>query len=226
MAGVAYAFLRSLVGRLNLGQLEGELKKRWLYPDTWYRKQNDIWDRSSDFIYDFWQFESVLECISKRTETSEFDKQAFLNYALNRWYNYWSARAVEQIFCEQPGVVPAKNAKDRLVDFSINGINFDLKTSVFPKAFDQDLAFAKANPAQLINWLYTHQSTGRRFHLENRLFLIVHQADGRHYRLKAEISWLQGLIADYVSTFDASKLVAVSITNSKTVFSDSIWAVR
>ncbi|WP_442847082.1 hypothetical protein [Leeuwenhoekiella sp. H156] len=225
MDGVAYAFLRSLVGRLNLGQLECELKKRWLYPNIWYRKQNDAWDQRSDFIYDFWQFESVLERIS-RTETSEFDKQGFLNYALNRWYNYWSARAVEQIFCEQPGVVPAKNAKDRLVDFSINGINFDLKTSVFPKAFDQDLAFAKANPAQLINWLYTHQSTGRRFHLENRLFLIVHQADGRHYRLKAEISWLQGLIADYVSTFDASKLVTVSTTDSKTVFSDSIWAVR
>jgi len=226
VAGAAHSVYGNLMERLDLPAIEDQLKKRWVYPEHWFQKQNDLWDSRSNFIYDLPDFEVLISRIKLESQAHNLDYQRFFQYAINRWYNYWSARAVEQIFCEQPGVVAALNAKDRLVDFSINGIDFDLKTSVFPKAFNQDLAFAKANPAQLINWLYTHQSTGRRFHLENRLFVIVHKADGRHYRLKAEISWLQGLIADYVSTFDASKLVAVSTINSKSVFADIIWAVR
>ncbi len=214
------------MGRLNLWEVETQLKKRWPYPDTWFRKQNDIWDRRSNFIYDSYDFDLLLTKIDQVLKTTEFDKKSFLNYALNRWYNYWSARAIEQIFCEQTGVIPAINPKDRLVDFNLKGINFDLKTSVFPRGFGKDLTYAKTYENELINWLYTNQSTGNRYHEANRLFLIVYRADGAHYKLKAEISWMRQRIADYVSTFDDSKLVSFSGANSKTVYSDIIWATQ
>jgi len=226
VAGTAYAFYCSLMGRLDLQVIENQLKKRWAYPEHWFQKQNDLWDSRSNFIYNSPDFENLISSINQEAKLHSLDVQMFFQYAVNRWYNYWSARAVEQIFCDIPGVLPAKNAKDRLVDFSIDGINFDHKTSVFPRGFGKDLAFAKANLTALINWLYANQSTGKRYHRSNRLFLVVFKKDGRHYQLKAEISWLQKLIADYVSTFDSSKLVAVSTPDQKTAFSDIIWAVR
>jgi len=76
------------------------------------------------------------------------------NYALNRWYNFWSARAVEQIFCSLVGVKPAKNLKDRLVDFQLHDIKFDHKTSVFPRQYAKTLDYAKKNQADLIQPAY------------------------------------------------------------------------
>ncbi len=226
MACIAYSCYCGTVGRLDLHSVEMELKKRWPYPDRWLQKQNDLWDARSNFIYTVLTFEELVVRIRQESKRQDIDENVFFQYAISRWYNYWSARAVEQIFCEQPGVRSAKNEKDRLIDFSINGVDFDLKTSVFPKSYGHDIAFAKANPAQLINWLYAHQSTGKRYHRANRLFLVVYKNDGNHYRLKAEISWLQSLVADYVSTFDASKLIRVSEDRGKPVVSDIIWAIR
>lgn len=210
---------------IDLILLEKELKKRHPYPDIWYRKQNDKWDRATNFIYSTHYFEELVHKIAKSIN-DDFPKRDFFYYALNRWYNFWSARAIEEIFIRQPGVVPAINKKDRLVDFTIHGIRFDHKTSRYPKNFKRDIAFAKANPDQLIKWLYTNQSKQQRQHFENRLFVIVHSACGAHYKLKSEISWLQALVEKYVSTFDPSKLKNISIANTNHALADIIWAQR
>ena len=226
MAGTPHSHNHDILERLNLDLLEDELKKRWPYKDLWFRKQNNTWDLQSNFIYDTFYFENLLECISTAVQKNQFPKRAFFYYAVNRWYNYWSARGIEQLFCNLKGVTPAKHTKDRLVDFSINGINFDHKTSIFPKKFNYNFAYAQQNPIQLIYWLYNNQSTGRRFHTENRLFIIVYNHEGDHYKLKAEISWLGRLIENYVSTFEATQLKKITITETKTVFSDIIWAIQ
>ena len=110
----------------NLVVLEQELKKRLRYKKTpWGRKQADNWDRQTNFIYKTFEWEAVLKIV--RT----FDPP-LRNYAINRWFNFWSAIGVEDIFCNLPGVSPALNNKDRLVDFTIKSIRFDHKTSVFP----------------------------------------------------------------------------------------------
>ena len=72
--------------------------------------------------------------------------KTFATYAINRWFNYWSATGVETIFCSLPGVIAAKNPKDRLVDFSIQNITFDHKTTVFPNGYQQSPRFAATNP--------------------------------------------------------------------------------
>ena len=119
---------------LNLLQVETELKKRLDYPYKWGRKQNNYFDKQTNFIYNTLRFDDLLIELDKRFKSdAEYDK--YFNYAMNRWYNFWSAQAVEQIFCTFPDVKPARDSKDRLVDFTIQGAAFDHKTSVFPKNF-------------------------------------------------------------------------------------------
>ncbi|OED40893.1 hypothetical protein AB832_03505 [Flavobacteriaceae bacterium (ex Bugula neritina AB1)] len=206
--------------------IESELQHRLPYVYKWYRKQNDQWDRYSDFIYTTVQWKELIPKISGTISRLRLDKKEFFYYTINRWYNYWSAVAVEFIFGTQPGIIPAKNKKNKLVDFLFFGEEFDHKTSVFPKGFNKSLAYAKEYPKQLLEWLYRNQSQGKRKHLENRMFIIVYSNDGEHWKLKSQISWLRGIISTYVATFDDSKLYKLQLRQDKITKAGLIWAVR
>ena len=138
MAGITYSNPSNILARVVLEHIENELKKRWPYRDVWFRRQNNIWDNQSNFIYNIQDFEELIERIKSQLQLNQFDKKEFFYYSLNRWYNYWSARAVEQLFIDQPNVNAVLNEKDRLKDFSIQEISFDLKTTKFPKGFQKD----------------------------------------------------------------------------------------
>ncbi|MCJ7554431.1 MAG: hypothetical protein MUO34_11165, partial [Ignavibacteriaceae bacterium] len=101
---------------LDLTKTETELKKRWIYPYRWGQKQNDKFDNATNFIYHIFLFEDLLKEIDSKFK-SENNYQSYFNYTLNRWYNFWSAQCVEQIFCSLPGVKPALDGKDKLIDF-------------------------------------------------------------------------------------------------------------
>lgn len=207
-------------------EIEKQLKKRWQYSYKWLRKQNDQWDVYTNFIYTISDWDALIKAVANLVHQENLNKGEAFYYAVNRWYNFWSAVAVEEIFCSQLGVVPAGNAKDKQVDFFINNIPFDHKTSVFPKGFGKDIAFAKANKKQLIQWLYTQQSSQQRQHFANRLFVIVYATDGDHWKLKAEISLLRKAVSDYVATFDAGKLIKLTFFEEKIVLSDIIWVTQ
>lgn len=204
---------------------ERELKKRWAFPYRWGRVQNNLFDAQTRFVYDMPSFEPLLAELERRFGSAP-DREAFFDYALNRWYNFWSARAVEDIFATLDGVVPAENQRDRLVDFTLNGVRFDHKTSVFPRGFDHDLTYAVNHPAALIEWLYRSQSQEQRQHYANRLFLVLYATGGVHWKLKAELTWLSGIVRDYVATFDAARLHRFAFTPEQETLSDIIWAIR
>ena len=210
---------------VELINIEKELKKRLAYPYKWGRKQNDEFDKLTNFVYRVSSFEEVLkETKSRFSKDKEHENIA--NYALNRWYNFWSAQAVEKIFCSLPNVKPALDEKDRLVDFTIDGVTFDHKTSIFPKNFPHmiDEAIKKTN--ELILWLYTHQSQQQRKHLKNRLFIVLYSSDGEHWKLKAEISWLKERIEKYMIGFNPHYLLKFPLEKNQETLADIIWAIR
>lgn len=145
---------------------------------------------------------------------------------MHRWYNTLSAKAVEQIFCSCDGLKANINQYDKLVDFTINGIDFDLKTSVFPKGYPYDLHFARKNPRHLIEWLYDQQSTQQRFHRANRLFLVLYANDGQHWKLRAELGKMQKCIESYVQQFETNKLHQIHFINGENAWSDIIWMIE
>ncbi len=208
-----------------LSEIERQLRRRLTYPYHWGGRQNDRRDRATDFIYTILDFDQLLAAIDVRFRRSR-DFEAWRNYALNRWYNFWSAQAVERLFAQQPGVRPHPDRHNRLVDFTLQGIPFDHKTTIFPRHFGHDLAYARAHPDHLLQWLYTSQSRERRYHAGNRLFLILHRGDGEHWRLKAEIGWLETIIRIYVHHFDPTRLHRLNLPSGDHPLCDLLWAIR
>ena len=209
----------------ELSNIEKELKKRLTYPYKWGRKQNDEFDKLTNFVYRIPSFEEVLKETESRFRKDK-EHQNIANYALNRWYNFWSAQAVEKIFCSLSNVKPALDEKDRLVDFTIDGFTFDHKTSIFPKNFPYTINEAIKKTDQLILWLYKHQSQQQRKHLKNRLFIVLYSADGEHWKLKAEISWLKERIEKYMEGFNPHYLIKFDLEKNQETISDVIWAIR
>ncbi|MCH8170387.1 MAG: hypothetical protein IIB07_04560 [Bacteroidetes bacterium] len=209
----------------SLSQIETELKKRLSYPYKWGRKQNDNFDKLTNFIYSTQHFETLLAEIKKRFgDKNNYDD--FFNYTINRWYNFWSSVAVEQIFCSFPNVKPSMNSRDRLIDFSIDGASFDHKTSVFPKNYNLPIDEAIRKTPELIKWFYKNQSQQKRKHLKNRLYIVLYSEDDKHWKLKAEISWLKKIIAHYMIGFNPNFLMKFSLEKDKEIISDIIWAVK
>ena len=201
---------------MNLQSLESELKKRLDFPYNWGRKQSDEWDRKTKFIYHIQDFESL------ENQCKDFDNE-LRNYAFNRWLNFWSAKAIEQIFTNYPNVRKEENQFSKTVDFYISEIPFDHKSSVFPKQFGQSLDYAIEHKKELIEWLYQNQSQQGRKHLENRLFIIFFdEKNGEHWKLKTELSLIKEKIEDYMGNFSKDNLVSLNL-DSREILSDVIW---
>jgi len=202
----------SIDNKYDLKILEVELNKRLIYPYVWLRKQNDNWDKSTSFIYKILYFEDLITQIKThfnhlKIETS-FD--AYFNYALNRWYNFWSAKAIEMMFTQNTKVKAHTDSYDKRIDFWINGIPFDHKTSIFPKGFKKSFAYAQQHPQELAQWLYDNQSQQGRKHLKNRLFVVLYQKEGAHWQLKANLNLIKSHVEKYLANFKADSLINLS----------------
>ncbi len=204
--------------------MEIQLKKRWSSEYKWGRKQADIWDLQTNFIYSISEFDEVNKEIYNRFSTHK-KFQELRNYGLNRWYNFWSAQAVEFIFTSHPLVRQVKNAMDREKDLFINGIAFDHKTSVYPKGYNVGLKDAQIQLKELAKWLYINQSSQQRIHLKNRLFVVLYKNDGEHWRLKAELGWIKLLVDEYLDSFSTKNLIELSHRKG-VVKCDIIFGVR
>ena len=210
---------------IDLIKIESELKKRLAYPYKWGRKQNDYFDKLTNFVYQIPTFDETLKEIENRFRKDK-EHQNIANYALNRWYNFWSAQAVEKIFCSLPNVQPALDGKDRLVDFTIDGVTFDHKTSIFPKNFPYKIKDAIKKTDELIKWLYKNQSQQQRKHMKNRLFIVLYSSDSEHWKLKSDISWLKERIEKYMLGFNANYLLKFQLEKYQETLADIIWAIK
>lgn len=202
--------------KTNLKVLESELKKRLTFPYTWGRRQSDNWDKKTQFIYQTQSFEAL------ENQCKDFDED-LRNYARNRWLNFWSAKAVEDIFAENSLVKKEDNPFSKTVDFYISEIAFDHKSSVFPKQFGQSFDYAVTHKKELIEWLYRNQSQQGRKHHANRLFIIFYdENNGEHWKLKGELSLIQEKIADYLKDFSKDNLTTLKFGPHE-ILADIIW---
>lgn len=201
---------------MDLERLENELKQRWQIPYEWKgMKQNNRLDRLTQFIYTTYSFNKLL---AKAALLNEVER----HYAYNRWYNYWSARAVEYIFSFDKNVIKNPNPYDKAVDFSLYGINFDHKTSIFPKKYNKSIDFAIEQKQDLVHWLYINQSQEGRKHINNRIFIVLYAKNQAHWKIKAEINQIQKGIQTYLAHFNPNQLLTIKV-EGETVLSDIIF---
>ncbi|MHB1106190.1 MAG: hypothetical protein ACYCZ2_07495, partial [Lutibacter sp.] len=171
---------------MNYLLLEAALKKRTKLDYFWGRKQDDKFDKQTNFIYKISSFELLLATIDYAFKINpQYDD--LKNYALNRWFNFWPAKGVENIFLEHENVKPHLNSYNKFTDFYIQNIPFDHKTTVFPKGFGKSVPYAIQHKRELIAWLYKNQSQQQRKHHKNRLFIVLvnYQEEDAHWKLKS-----------------------------------------
>ncbi|AFL80683.1 hypothetical protein Aeqsu_1187 [Aequorivita sublithincola DSM 14238] len=227
MDGCDFAICISVsMSNFKIENIEVELKKRLPYDYNWGQKQNDLWDGYTNFIYKTWNWEELVLKMKQAILDHKLDKRELFNYAANRWFNFWSSQAVEQIFTAIEGVEPVVETTDSEKDFYLFGIPFDHKTSIFPKQFQNTYEYAHSHKPELIEWLYKNQSTQKRHHFKNRLFIVVYAKNGEHWKLKAEISLLKEAIQKYVASFRKEQLHSFTFADEQTTLSDIIWVSK
>lgn len=173
----------------------------------WKRLQGDEWDRLSDFIYTTTEYEELLKRASQQARKRGLDEASFVAYALRRWYDFHTHEMAKALFLAHPRVVPAPDPYDREADFYLltpegERHNFDLKLCPFPKNYGKPLSFARKNPLDLINWLYENQSREGRYHTNNRLFLVFHDAlrPGETWKLRRDRRRLRKAIEGFLAS--------------------------
>lgn len=205
-----------MIQEISLSQLELELKKRWSIPYKWGKKQNNIDDKITHFIYQ----NPFFDHTKKKIEHLETSLQ---NYAWNRWYNFWSSQAIEHIFCTHNDIKACTNKASHTRDFFWKNIPFDHKTTVFPKGFHHSIDDAKKHPHHLIEWLYKNQSQEQRKHWHNRFFIILFDAQHQqHWKLKAELQYCNSIITKYMQTFSLDQCISFS-HNGEQRYAGIIW---
>jgi hypothetical protein len=133
---------------------------------------------------------------------------------------------VELIFNESEFVQSVVNSRDSEKDFFMKDIPFDHKTTVFPKGFGNAFEYAQTHKEELITWLYTNQSAEQRYHLKNRLFVVVYDAQGFHWKLKAQLSLIKKEIEKYLANFHPNQLHSFNFDKNHKTLSDIIWVTH
>lgn len=148
-----------------------------LIPYNWSMAQNNLADNKTNMIYRIDNFNDFMNYFGNlRNENPDL-----FGYACNRWFNYHSAMCVERIFSYQDRVDEQNSnygyisKKNRQIDFFIDGVPFDHKTTVLPRCFYSRISeiHNRDFKIEVMRWLYKNQSNGKRFGLNNRIFVMV-----------------------------------------------------
>lgn len=145
--------------------IELEIKKALQYIRPEWKMQNNYNDYKSNFIY---RVKTVDECI-REAENNNIE----LQYVLHRWYNFVTSIHCEELFIEC-GAEKEEDLKNKEIDIYIDGVPFDVKLTVYPKALYNHPYNLKTREGKnkMIEWMYEHQSQQGRKHLKNRLFIV------------------------------------------------------
>ncbi len=160
-----------------------ELRKVKEY--KWGRKQGNIWDNRTRFIYKILTYSDLMEECQKRFP----EEQDLINYAICRFYNFHAHNLIQDIFINHPQVRSEQKKKHKTIDFYINDEPFDLKLSVYPKSLIGKVKSDK----EICQWMYRNQSGQQRYHRKNRLFIIVLDDDNHadSWKVKREYNLIK-----------------------------------
>jgi hypothetical protein len=174
----------------------------------WGRIQDDAWDGLSRFIYGLRTAQSVRDQAERVAAEHALERTPFVHYALRRWYCFWGARLAELLFQEHLGVLPGP-PRHHEIDFTIDGVPYDLKTTEVPRTFLGSIDQVAANPGLLASWLYDNQSREGRYHTANRLFLVLcdPQQPDEAWRLRGDVTALRRAIGRFMARRNFVELV-------------------
>lgn len=136
---------------------------------NWGKIQND----KTDAQLDIFKINSYIELENAVANFNDKDK----NYFVKRWLVWKCSKCDEYLFCLNKNVLLNPQHKDQTYDIEFNNdsnLRFDIKGTVIPKQFRNDVEKVIKNPKFLIDFFYEKQSKGVRHSFQNRLFIVHH----------------------------------------------------
>lgn len=155
-----------------------------IIPLQWGNIQNDGTDKQINMF----QIHSFLELETQISNLSDNSK----NYFRRRWFLWKCAQCDEYIFCTNTNVTPNPNTRDQSYDIEFNNNNllrFDIKGTVIPREFRNDINAILNDPSKMINFYYEKQSTGVRNNIQNRLFIVHHSYRNQEREMYLRCHW-------------------------------------
>jgi hypothetical protein len=155
-----------------------------IIPLNWGNIQND----ATDSQINMFEINSFEELELKITRLSDASK----NYLRRRWFLWRCAQCDEHIFCLNPNVVNNPNHRDQTYDIEFNNnpnLRFDIKGTIIPRQFRNDIESVLLNPQILIDFFYQEQSRGVRNNIQNRLFIIHHSYRRQEREMYLRCHW-------------------------------------
>lgn len=136
-------------------------------PLHWGRVQNNyVDDKINMFAID--NYTDLERNINSLTEEQK-------NYLRRRWYLWKCSECDEYLFYINSNTEKNPNPYDKEFDIIINNkYKFDIKGTVIPRDLRGDVENVLNHPEEMIKFFYDMQSKGRRFDIQNRLFVVHH----------------------------------------------------
>ena len=168
-------------------------------PLRWGRVQNNFVDDKINMfeIESYAELESVISGLSEDQ----------INYLRRRWFLWQCSKCDEYLFYKHPNVEKNPNPYDKAWDVCISSsYPFDIKGTVIPKGMRNN--FINLSSMKLIKFFYDKQSTGRRYDMQNRLFIIHHSFvdEKRELLLRCEWRTKETAYKDFIENVDSLPL--------------------
>lgn len=151
-------------------------------PLHWGRVQNNYVDDQIN-MFSINSYADLEKNISHLTEEQK-------NYLRRRWYLWKCSECDEYLFYINPNTEKNPNPYDKEFDVIINNkYKFDIKGTVIPKDLRRDVNDVINHPEGMIKFFYDKQSTGRRFDIQNRLFIVHHSFIDQRREFYLRCAW-------------------------------------
>lgn len=154
--------------QIEFGKLSSDLRSiAKKIPLHWGRVQNNSYDDNID-MFKIKTYEELELAIATLDEARK-------NYLRRRWYLWQCSQCDEYLFYCNDNVEKNPDPRDKAYDVKFdNGLVFDIKGTVIPKIMRQDAEKVILDQKKMVDFFYDEQSRGRRYDIQNRLFIVHH----------------------------------------------------
>ncbi len=170
-------------------------------PLNWGHRQNNKYDNELKRVCNIY---AVMTLADLENYIAGFDDD-HKQYYRRRWYMLRCADCDEFLFYVNEGVEHNPVRFDKEWDIRINGrYSFDVKGTVIPRSLRNNYTEVIDDPSGMIKFFYDEQSTGVRYDMQNRLFVVHHSlvAPEREFYLRCAWGSKRAVYKKFVDNID------------------------
>lgn len=144
-------------------------------------------------------------------------------YFRRRWYILECSKCDEYLFYVNHGVTPNPNPRDKSYDIAFDdGLKFDVKGTVIPRQMRSlvEIEQLLRDPSPMVKFYYDKQSHGRRFDMQNRLFVVHHSFIDEHREFYLRCAWgtKQKIYQEYCNNVHKIKFINYEGCTASVIF--------